>query len=48
MNRHTKRMLVTILLVILFGVSGVVSSIAGAGLIQPGPLDPPTQIVENP
>ncbi|NOK58586.1 MAG: hypothetical protein GFH27_549279n392 [Chloroflexi bacterium AL-W] len=50
MNRHTKRMLVTILLMVLLSISGLVSSTAEAILGQPGPApaEPPAQIVENP
>ena len=48
MNRHTKRTLATILLAVLLGISGVVSSTAGAVLIPPELDEPQVQIVENP
>ncbi|MEM8536059.1 MAG: hypothetical protein AAGF95_34865 [Chloroflexota bacterium] len=48
MNRHTKRTLATILLAVLLGISGVVSSTAGAVLIPPELDEPPAQIVKNP
>lgn len=48
MNRHTKRMLVTILLSILLGSSGLIGSVANAGFGLPGITEPPARIVENP